>query len=145
MGATQEDKNLSMILHGLVVLTGLGSIIPFLGFFGLLAPIASAVLYFVWKSKSPFVVRHAKQAAGIQVFLFLLGIIIGIIGAVTMFLAFSAGSIGGGLLTGGVIGIIGLAIGIFAVVVGVMGLLKAQKGEEFTYPIIGQWIDGLNI
>jgi len=145
MGATQEDKNLSMILHGLVVLTGLGSIIPFLGFFGLLAPIASVVLYFVWKSKSPFVVRHAKQAAGIQVFLFLLGIIIGIIGAVTMFLAFSAGSIGGGLLTGGVIGIIGLAIGIFAVVVGVMGLLKAQKGEEFTYPIIGQWIDGLNI
>ena len=145
MGATQEDKNLSMILHGLVVLTGLGSIIPFLGFFGLLAPIASAVLYFVWKSKSPFVVRHAKQAAGIQVFLFLLGIIIGIIGAATMFLTFSAGSIGGGLLTGGVIGIIGLAIGIFAVVVGVMGLLKAQKGEEFTYPIIGQWIDGLNI
>ena len=145
MGATQEDKNLSMILHGLVVLTGLGSIIPFLGFFGLLAPIASVVLYFVWKSRSPFVVRHAKQAAGLQVFLFLFSIVMIVLTTVLTAGAAAAGSLGGVFAVIGFAGFISLAVGIAAAVCAVMGLLKAQKGEEYTYPLIGGFIDRINI
>lgn len=145
MDVPQEDRNLGMILHGLVALTGLASIISAIGIFALLSPIASVILYFVWKTKSPFVVRHAKQAAGVQVFLFVIGILLGILGGISLFLSAASGSVAGMMATGGLLGIIGLVIGIFAVVVGIMGLLKAQKGEEFTYPIIGQWVDGLNI
>lgn len=145
MGVTQEEKNLGMILHGLVALTGVALVIPFLSVFGVLAPIASVVLYFVWKSKSPWVVRHAKQAAGMQVCLFLVGILIGIVGAVSFFLSLLAGSFGAPLVTGSLIGLLTLAAGVFAVVVGIMGLLKAEKGEEYTYPIVGRWVDGLNI
>lgn len=144
MQAGQEDRNLGMIAHGLVALTGLGSLLS-LGPVGLLASIASVVLYFVWKSKSPFVVRHAKQAAGLQVVLFLLGIVLAILGSIGAAGAVAAGSIGGAVAFGGLILILALAMGIVALVFGIMGLLKAQKGEEYTYPIVGKFIDSVNI
>lgn len=145
MEAGQDDRNLGMIAHGLVALTGLGSVLSFLGPIGLLASIASVVLYFVWKSKSPFVVRHAKQAAGLQVCLFLLGIVISILGSVAAVGAVAAGSIGGAVALGGFVLILALAIGIVAIVFGVMGVMRAQKGEEFTYPVVGKIVDGINI
>lgn len=145
MDVNQDDKNLGMIAHGLVALTGLSSVLAALGPLGLLAAVASVVLYFVWKSKSPFVVRHAKQAAGLQAVLFIFGIIMGFLGSGVVAASVAAGSIGGGLAAGGLFLLLALAVGVAAVVLGIIGLLRAQKGEEFTYPVIGRWINDLNI
>lgn len=144
MQVTQDEKNLAMIAHGLVALTGLSSVLAVLGPIGWLASIATVVLYFVWKPKGPFVVRHAKQAAGIQVGLFILGIILAMLISGVAVTTVATGNVGV-LALGGLFGLLALAVGILVTVLAVMGLLKAQKGEEFTYPLIGKWVDGLKI
>jgi len=145
MNASQDERNLGMIAHGLVVLTGVTTVLSALGAIGWLASIASVVLYFVWKSKGPFVTRHAKQAAGLQVCLFLVGIVLAIFTSIFSVGALAAGSIGGALALGGLMVIIALAIGVAATVFGIMGLLRAQKGEAYTYPLVGKLIDGINL
>ena len=145
MSFSPEDRNYGMIAHGLVLLSGISAFLGSLSFLGLVASIASVVLYFVWKSRSPFVVRHAKQAAGLQVFLFLFSIVMIVLTTVLTAGAAAAGSLGGVFAVIGFAGFISLAVGIAAAVCAVMGLLKAQKGEEYTYPLIGGFIDRINI
>lgn len=145
MEISQNDKNLGMIAHGLVALTGLAMLLETGGFLNLIAPVASVILYFVWKSQSPFVVRHAKQAAGMQVALFILGLLVGLASKILMVTSVAAGSIGGLFATGGFFLLIALVITVATLVLGVMGLLSAQKGNAFTYPIVGRWVDGAGI
>lgn len=145
MEVSQQDRNLAMVVHGLVALTGLSSVVPVFGGLGLLAAIATVVLYFVWKTRGDFVARHAKQAAGFQVVLFVIGLILGILGGGLMVGSAAMGSVGGAIAMGGLLALIGWVIGLAALAVGVMGLLKAQKGEEYIYPVIGKSVDNLKI
>lgn len=145
MEVSQEDRNLAMVVHGLVALTGLASVVPVFGAIGLLAAIATVVLYFVWKTKGDFVARHAKQAAGFQVVLFVIGLILTILGGGLMVGSAAMGSMGGMLAMGGLVALIGWVIGLAALALGVMGLLKAQKGEEYTYAVVGKFVDNLKV
>lgn len=145
MEASQDDKNLAMVVHGLVALTGLAAVVPVFGAIGLLAAIATVVLYFVWKSKGEFVTRHAKQAAGLQVVLFAIGIILTILGGGLLFGSAAMGNVGGAIAMGGLMALVSWIIGLGALALGIMGLLKAQKGEAYTYPVIGQWVDNLKV
>lgn len=148
MSSGSEDRTYGMIAHGLVLFTGLSAFLGPLSYLGWVAAIASVVLYFVWKSKSPFVVRHAKQAAGLQVFLFAFSFVLFLITAMFTVGAAATGSLGalgGAVAIAGLFGLIGLVVDIGAIVCAVMGLLRAQKGEEYTYPVIGAFVDRLNV
>ena len=143
-----EDRTYGMIAHGLVLFTGLSAFLGPLSYLGWVAAIASVVLYFVWKSKSPFVVRPAKQAAGLQVFLFAFSFVLFLITA--MFTVRR----GGDRLSRGPGGCGGHRRTVRphrprgrhrAIVCAVMGLLRAQKGEEYTYPVIGAFVDRLDV
>lgn len=145
MEADQQNRNLAMVVHGLVALTGLSSVLPILGYIGLLASIATVVLYFVWKSKGEFVTRHAKQAAGLQVVLFLVGLLLSVIVGGAVATTAMAGGFGAALAIGGFLALVGWIIGLIALILGIMGLMSAQKGQPYTYPLIGRYIDNLRI
>jgi len=145
MNPGSEDRNLAMIAHGLVLLTGVCSFLGGLRYLGWLAAVVSVVLYFMWKTKSPFVVRHAKQAAGLQVFLFLFTFGLFIVASAMTVGAAAAGSIGGAFAILGLTGLISFAVGVAAIVCAVLGLMNAQKGEEYTYPVVGGFVDRINV
>lgn len=145
MQVSQDDRNLGMITQALVIVTGLAGLVPVFGSLGLLASIGSLVLYFIWKTKNPFVVRFAKQAAGLQIVLFLLGILIVALGSGAAITSVATGNIGGAFATAGLFGLLGLIIGIATLVVGIIGFMRAKNGEEYLYPIIGRWVDELKV
>lgn len=151
MEISQDDRNLGMLVHGLVGGSAVLAIIPVLNMLSFLAFIAVVVMYFVFKQKSPWVQRHAKQAAGFVVALFVVGLVLSIIGgaigaaAVSSAIASGGRGMGVGLGVVGLIGLVGLAINIAVAVLGFMGLAKANKGEEYTYPLVGKYVDGLKI
>lgn len=145
MEVSQDDKNMAMLVHGLVGLSGLASFLSALRWIGFLAAIASVVLYFVFKSRSEFVVRHAKQAAGLQVLIFVLSLVMAIIFGGVAVTAAVTGGLGAALAMSGLALLFGLAIGIIALLFGIMGLLKAQKGEGYLYPVVGRFVDNLKI
>lgn len=145
-GVTQDEKNNASIIQGLVLGAGVLGFIPFINFFGWLCSIAVIVLYFVWKDKGPFVGHHARQGMGLQLILVAVGIVLAIIGAIVAAATFSSlarGSLGGiGAIgtVGMLFTVIGFAINIGSAVLGLLGLLAAQKGETYTYPVIGNFI-----
>lgn len=143
MEVPQQDRNFGMLAHGLVALTGLSSMVPGFAWFGLPAAIACVVLYFVYKGKSDFVSRNFKQAAGLQVILYVVGLLLSVIlgGAATT--AAITGGFGAAMAMGSLLFIIMFAFGIIALVFGVLGLLRAQNGQTYLYPVIGSFIDKL--
>lgn len=145
METDQQNRNLAMVVHGLVALTGLSSVLPVLGYIGLLAAVATVVLYFVWKSKGEFVARHAKQAAGLQALLFVIGLLLSVVVGGAVAATAMAGGFGAALAIGGFLALVGWIIGLIALILGVMGLMSAQKGQPYTYPVIGRFVDNLKI
>ncbi|BAD41718.1 conserved hypothetical protein [Symbiobacterium thermophilum IAM 14863] len=145
MSSGTEDRNYGMIAHGLVVLNGASAFMGSLGSLGWAAAVASVVLYFVWKSRSPFVVRHAKQAAGVQVFLFLLSVVLFPFTMLFTVGAAASGSLGGVVALVFLVSLFNLAVGVATIVCGVMGLMRAQKGEEYTYPVVGALVDRIDV
>lgn len=146
MQVSQDDRNLAMVTQAFVVVTGLAAVLPAFATLGLIASIGSLVLYFIWKTKSPFVVRFAKQAAGLQIVLFLLGILVVILGSGAAFTSIAAGSVGGLFATAGLMGLmglLGLVVGVLTLIVGILGLMRAKDGVEYLYPVIGRWVDEL--
>lgn len=132
----QRDRTLAMITHALVALTGMSGLL-FLTPLLFAIPVASVVLAFVWRSGSPFVARHARQAAAMQVFVLLAFLLLTILARMTAPLE---GTAPDGILirvTGG----LAVALCFFAATVGILGLLKAREGEDYCYPITGRWID----
>lgn len=88
-------------------------------FFGF---IPSLIIYVMYKDRDPFVRRHATQALNFQ-------IIMTIIYAVSVPLM----AIGIGFLTWA-------AAGIAVLVFGIIAAIAANKGEEYTYPLVPQMV-----
>ena len=88
-------------------------------FFGF---IPSLIIYLMYKDRDPFVRRHATQALNFQ-------IIMTIIYAVSVPLM----AIGIGLLTWA-------AAGIAVLVFSIIAAMAANKGEEYTYPLVPQMV-----
>ena len=84
--------------------------------------VPSLVIYLMYKDRDPFVRRHATQALNFQIVM-----------AIASFVA--------GLLTLALIGFILLpAVGICVVVFSIIAAMAANRGEEYTYPMIPQMV-----
>jgi len=88
-------------------------------FFGF---IPSLIIYVMFKDRDPFVRRHATQALNFQIII-AIGLIIS------------------GFLTLALIGFILLpVVGVVMVVFSVIAAMAANRGEEYTYPMIPQMV-----
>ena len=84
--------------------------------------VPSLVIYLMYKDRDPFVRRHATQALNFQIII-----------AIAYFVA--------GLLTLALIGFLLLpAVGICMVVFSIIAAMAANRGEEYTYPMIPQMV-----
>ena len=84
--------------------------------------VPSLVVYMMYKDRDPFVRRHATQALNFQIII-----------AIAYFVA--------GLLTLALIGFLLLpAVGICMVVFSIIAAMAANRGEEYTYPMIPQMV-----
>ncbi|MHB1475865.1 MAG: DUF4870 domain-containing protein [Dermatophilaceae bacterium] len=97
------------------------SLVAHLGgiFFGF---IPSLIIYVMFKDRDPFVRRHAAQALNFQIIL-----------AIIYAVSFPLMAIGIGFLTWA-------AAWICAVVFGSIAAMAANKGEEYTYPLVPQMV-----
>ena len=84
-------------------------------FFGF---IPSLVIYLIYKDRDPFIRRHSAQALSFQI----IATIAYVVSAVLQFILI-------GYLTG-------FATFVLVVVFSIMGAIAANKGEEYTYPLI---------
>ena len=88
-------------------------------FFSFVAPL---VIYLVYKDRDPFIRRHSAQALNFQIIL----AIVYVVSSVLTFIII-------GIFTW-------LAAAICAVVFGIMAAVAANKGEEYTYPLVPKMI-----
>lgn len=113
MQRTTEEKLLAALSHA--------------GFF-FFHVILALVIYLLYKDKSEFVARHAKEALVVQ-------------------LAFAATAIVGGLLCIVLIGFVILAVlgvaGVVYAICAIIAIIKAIGGEEFRYPLTSQFAQRL--
>lgn len=124
LNTTSEERILSAISH-----LGL--------FFHLPGLFIALLIYFAKREHSVFIAQHALQAIGFQIVMMLLG---GIFGFGAMGLVF------GGLIMGGVAGVVRMAVFLWFTVVllalcAVVGICRAMLGKDFTYPLIGEFIN----
>jgi len=88
-------------------------------FFGF---IPSLIIYVMFKDRDPFVRRHATQALNFQIII-------------------TIGYIISGFLTLALIGFLLLpVVGVVMVVFSVIAAMAANRGEEYTYPMIPQMV-----
>jgi len=84
----------------------------------LLSPIVPLVIYLVYKDRDPFIRRHSAQALNFQIWVYIGYIISGVLIFVLIgFLTFPA-------------------IAIASLVFSIMAAMAANKGEEYTYPLV---------
>lgn len=88
-------------------------------FFGF---VPALIIYVIYKDRDPFVRRHATQALNFQIII-----------AIAYFASF--------ILTFLIIGIFTwIAAGIASLVFSIMAAMAANKGEEYTYPMVPQMV-----
>ena len=88
--------------------------------------VPSLVIYLIYKDRDPFIRRHATQALNFQIIM-----------AIALFVSW--------ILTSTVVlAIIGiplmLAVGIAVLVFSIIAAMAANKGEEYTYPLVPQMV-----
>lgn len=113
--------------------------------FSMLGIIVALIIYLVQKDRSTFTAHHAKQALGYQVAIQILWTLVGL---------FAGGSVVGlGFLGSRAPHLFGAMAGLFAglvsllslglIVYGIYAAVLAFQGREFTYAVIGKYIDRL--
>jgi uncharacterized protein len=88
----------------------------------LFSVVAPLIVYVIYKDRDPFIRRHATQALNFQIII-----------AIVYFVSVPLSLIGIGVLTG-------LAAWICTLVFGIMAAMAANKGEEYTYPLVPQMV-----
>jgi len=88
-------------------------------FFSFVAPL---IVYVIYKDRDPFVRRHAVQALNFQIII-----------AIIYFVSVPLSIVGIGILTG-------FAAWVCTLVFGIMAAMAANKGEEYTYPLIPKMV-----
>ena len=114
-----EERTWGTIAHGgtlaATVLSG-----------GTLGFVCALVIYLIHKDRGPFVHHHAANALNVQIFAGI-GVIVGVIFCLTII----------GLIVG--IPLI-LAAGLYAVIVHIIGAIKANNGEWWSPPMTPQFV-----
>jgi len=113
---SQEDRTLAMLTH----LSGLaGYIIPF---GGILVPI----VIWITKKENRVISAIAKQAVVLNVTVFVCALVLGVLALTIILIPVS---------------IVGwMALGLIAIVLPIVGAIKASDGEYYSYPVIGSRI-----
>ena len=88
-------------------------------FFSFVAPL---VIYLIYKDRDPFIRRHATQSLNFQIMV-----------AIAYFVSFILFFVIIGFFTM-------LAVGVAAIVFPILASIAANKGEEYTYPLIPQLV-----
>jgi len=109
---------------------------------GILGPVASLVIYLVYRDRSKYVAYHALQSTINQLIWWVGGgSLIGVIWAVT------------GLLSALIVGLICipfsllltialLAMPLVSLIYGVIGAIQVSQGQDFSYWLVGDWVRG---
>lgn len=109
---------------------------------GILGPVASLVIFLVYRDRSKYVAYHALQSTVNQLIWWVGGgALIGIIWAIT------------GLLSALIIGILCipfallltialLAMPLVSLIYGVVGAIQVSQGQDFQYWLVGEWVRG---
>lgn len=114
---TQKEKIWGAVSH-LSYLSGLPILVP--------------LIIFLWKrDQSPFVAEQAKQAIGMH---------IATVIAIALAFGFSFATVGFGAF----VAVPALTLfGILAFVFSIIAVIKIGQGENYHYPVFGDWIDRL--
>jgi uncharacterized Tic20 family protein len=109
---------------------------------GILGPVASLIIYLVYRDRSKYVAYHALQSTINQLIWWVGGgSLIGVIWAVT------------GLLSALIVGLICipfsllltialLAMPLVSLIYGVIGAIQVSQGQDFSYWLVGDWVRG---
>ena len=131
---SQSDERTWAMLAHLSVLANLVT--------GILGPVASLVIYLVYRDRSRYVAYHSLQATINQLIWWVGGgALIGVIWAVT------------GLLSALIVGLICipfsllltiaiLAMPLVSLIYGVVGAIQVSQGQDFSYWLVGDWVRG---
>lgn len=130
------------------MLSGIGHIAVLFGWLGLAYLV---VVHFVYRPKSAFVTAHTKQGLGLWLGYRLIGWAISLVLAPLFGLGMLGGLGGFGAtghpgaligvgIAGMILGLLALAAFIGALVLVIMGASRGFKGEEYRYPIIGDFV-----
>jgi len=84
--------------------------------------VPSLVIYLIYKDRDPFIRRHATQALNFQIII-----------AIIYFVSVPLSAVGIGILTG-------FAAWVCTLVFGIIAAMAANKGEEYTYPLVPQMV-----
>ena len=107
---------------------------------GILGPVASLVIFLVYRNRSKYVAYHALQSTVNQLIWWVGGgALIGVIWAIT------------GLLSALIIGILCipfallltialLAMPLVSLIYGVVGAIQVSQGQDFQYWLVGEWV-----
>ncbi len=91
---------------------------------GILGTVGIIVMYFMMKDKEPgFVVEAIKQSLNMLVGQWVAAIIVIVLAVVTC----------------GVGGLLALPVGIALIIIRVIAAMKSYNGENYRYPVIGNW------
>jgi hypothetical protein len=115
----QEEKTWGMVSH----IVGLGAMVLSAGFLGF---VGSLVIYLLYKDRGPFVRAHAANSLNVQITA-AIGFVIGWILTIT--------------IIGAIVGIPLLIVAfVYAVVVHIIGAMKANAGEWWDPPMTPKFV-----
>ena len=118
-GVTPEDRQMAMFIY----LSGL-----LLGFVvGPLAFIGPLVLWLMKRDESKFVDHHGKEVLNFTITMAIAGLALGFVGAPVVLLTFGIGLL--------IVLPLAMGLGIYNLVLTIMGAVKANNGEWYEFPI----------
>lgn len=111
-----EERTLATVSHGVSA----GAMLLSGGFLGWLVPL---IIFYTKKDQSKFIAFHALQSVYLHLGLFVAGLVLGVLGAVTCGLGWVAIPV----------------IGVAAIVFEVMAAIRANEGKWYGIPVAGEF------
>lgn len=130
MELTSEEKVVAGLVHLALLLNVIGLV-------------ASVVVYMLYRPKSTFVARHAKQSLGLQVISLILSATIPVAFGASAVGLFSLGAKRATLGTGAAGALLLWITGVTMLVMAVIAAVRAFQGHEHVHPVFGKWVDSL--
>lgn len=126
MERSSEEKTLGGLAHVAAIFSWVGLV-------------ANIIIFVLYREKSQYVAGHAKQALGLSVVSVIVSWVLGLFGGGSAGLL-AIGSVGAAVGAALITGLIALAWGIVTLVFAIIAALKGFKGEEYRYPVFGEFV-----
>jgi uncharacterized protein len=123
----QDERTWAMLAH-LSVLVNLVTV--------LLGPVASLIIYLVYKDRSRYVAYHALQSTVFQLIAWIVG---GLLATITWSIAAALTVILIGCLLYPV-ALLFTLLPLIALIYGVIGAIQVSQGQDFRYWLVGDWV-----